>query len=839
MIYPENNSTDIPIVPIFIIGTIPNANRYELQISTDQYFYFNIISNPYWQFEEPLTIDSLYFAPAIRYPQDFKNNSTYYWRVRALNTYTYETSDWSEVYEYTTVSSGISLEKSQIIYPENNSTIPWLNVEFQWNRVEYANWYQIQWSTSSIFSGFTYYMANENELTYNTNLKPVNYYYCKVIAINENSISQFSSVNNFETGNQVILTKDKLTFDDGSGNDNYDNNLDLYYLIKPDNAENIILTFLSFDTEKDYDFVTVYDGSNADSPIIGKFSGNTIPSSITSSQGSMLVRFTTDWLTTSKGWSAKYESSSWIPTYQEISDYIEQLSLKYKVPSVIIKAIVEQESGWRQFNDDGSPIFHNEKDAYGNIVKKGWGLMQVTVPVNVDKTKLYLATNVEEGHEQGENNFYIYYDLVEVNIDFLKHNWRYNLEIGTRLLVAKKIAPYPIGSGGAEDDARILENWYYPLAYYNGAVKYIGQSYYNGNDPKFHYPRKIINNDNWKDKSIFPYQECIYNIISQKYIIPENYRKFFGPPIIVTLPGPVEVFTGDGNYNYVHPDFCFYDWAVYYQDGTVKIGNGGGKNNGCIPDYKTFSGQIVHIVPFGEPGISVTQIVTSKGIYNFNSNGNKTAAAINFKSINGLGSCTVNFFAKEPDQIGFIGKAPKNISKYRWVINQVGLLSFVAEIMIDLSQLPDRIINPSTIKVYSRSSPGIGLFNELPSTYDATSNTLFTTVINFSEFILGSDEPLTYVTNNIYVPKNYFLYQNYPNPFNPSTKIKYSVPKTSFVNITVYDILGREIATLVNEEKSPGNYEVEFDGGNLSNGIYLYRMQSGEFSETKKLILLK
>ncbi|AFN73778.1 5'-nucleotidase domain-containing protein [Melioribacter roseus P3M-2] len=88
-------------------------------------------------------------------------------------------------------------------------------------------------------------------------------------------------------------------------------------------------------------------------------------------------------------------------------------------------------------------------------------------------------------------------------------------------------------------------------------------------------------------------------------------------------------------------------------------------------------------------------------------------------------------------------------------------------------------------------------------------------------------------------PTDFSLSQNYPNPFNPTTKIKYSVPKKSFVNITVYDILGREIITLVNEEKTPGNYEVEFDGGNLSNGIYLYRMQSGEFSEIKKLILLK
>ena len=83
------------------------------------------------------------------------------------------------------------------------------------------------------------------------------------------------------------------------------------------------------------------------------------------------------------------------------------------------------------------------------------------------------------------------------------------------------------------------------------------------------------------------------------------------------------------------------------------------------------------------------------------------------------------------------------------------------------------------------------------------------------------------------------LHQNYPNPFNPSTKIKYSIINKAIVIIKVYDILGNEIKTLVNEEKTIGNYEIEFDGSNLASGIYLYRMQAGNFSDTKKLILIK
>ncbi len=89
------------------------------------------------------------------------------------------------------------------------------------------------------------------------------------------------------------------------------------------------------------------------------------------------------------------------------------------------------------------------------------------------------------------------------------------------------------------------------------------------------------------------------------------------------------------------------------------------------------------------------------------------------------------------------------------------------------------------------------------------------------------------------LPDNFSLYQNYPNPFNPSTTIRFEVPKSSFVNITVYDIMGREIKQLVNGMKNAGNYEVNFDGSNLTSGVYFYKMTAGDFSETKKLALVK
>jgi photosystem II stability/assembly factor-like uncharacterized protein len=89
------------------------------------------------------------------------------------------------------------------------------------------------------------------------------------------------------------------------------------------------------------------------------------------------------------------------------------------------------------------------------------------------------------------------------------------------------------------------------------------------------------------------------------------------------------------------------------------------------------------------------------------------------------------------------------------------------------------------------------------------------------------------------LPNNFLVSQNYPNPFNPTTTIIYQLPEISFVTIKVYDVLGKEIATLVNEEKPVGNYEVEFNGNELTSGIYFYQLRAGSFMETKKMILLK
>lgn len=89
------------------------------------------------------------------------------------------------------------------------------------------------------------------------------------------------------------------------------------------------------------------------------------------------------------------------------------------------------------------------------------------------------------------------------------------------------------------------------------------------------------------------------------------------------------------------------------------------------------------------------------------------------------------------------------------------------------------------------------------------------------------------------LPHNYYLEQNFPNPFNPTTKIRWETPLSGWQSLKIYDILGNEVATLVDEYRDAGKYIIKFDGSDLSGGIYFYKLKSGNFSETKKLILLK
>ena len=129
-----------------------------------------------------------------------------------------------------------------------------------------------------------------------------------------------------------------------------------------------------------------------------------------------------------------------------------------------------------------------------------------------------------------------------------------------------------------------------------------------------------------------------------------------------------------------------------------------------------------------------------------------------------------------------------------------------------------------------------------PKNYTFTDNNFKVGTIKYRLKQIDTDGNFKYsneVEVKIDIPSEYALKQNYPNPFNPSTTIRYQIPTSGIVSLKVYDVLSKEVANLVNEEKTAGRYEVKFDAADLPSGVYFYKIQAGNFIKTKKMILMK
>jgi hypothetical protein len=147
--------------------------------------------------------------------------------------------------------------------------------------------------------------------------------------------------------------------------------------------------------------------------------------------------------------------------------------------------------------------------------------------------------------------------------------------------------------------------------------------------------------------------------------------------------------------------------------------------------------------------------------------------------------------------------------------------------------------------VYTYVSPNAYLnleFSPSPAQGSSTSIKEYIIEINGQVIFLGNNRMKTTKVlkpDHNTIPDQYSLSQNYPNPFNPVTKINYSIPKQGFVTLKIYDLLGREIKSLVSETKQPGNYSVDFNGSNLASGVYFYRLESNSFTSIKRMMIIK
>ena len=142
--------------------------------------------------------------------------------------------------------------------------------------------------------------------------------------------------------------------------------------------------------------------------------------------------------------------------------------------------------------------------------------------------------------------------------------------------------------------------------------------------------------------------------------------------------------------------------------------------------------------------------------------------------------------------------------------------------------------NSGRTSISDSTNPSSFLSNGLPGGLRITDVGFMGDTIGFTVEL-----PTSAVDRSTESPRAFFLGQNYPNPFNPTTKIQFTIDNRQLTIVKVFDVLGRDVATLVHEVKQPGTYTVEFDGSNLASGVYFYRLTAGDFVQTKRLLLLK
>lgn len=176
-----------------------------------------------------------------------------------------------------------------------------------------------------------------------------------------------------------------------------------------------------------------------------------------------------------------------------------------------------------------------------------------------------------------------------------------------------------------------------------------------------------------------------------------------------------------------------------------------------------------------------------------------------------------------------------------WNQSNTGLTNYMLNILYAKDSL-----------LFAGTNEGVFVSNNSGSSWDIVGDK---TSVSFALFVFGPfllsngssgvwRYPLSQLVTNVaiqnnQIPASFYLDQNFPNPFNPSTIITYSLPVSSDVTLKIYDLLGREITTLVNKFQTPGIHTINFNAASLSSGIYLYKLTAGKFSQTKKLILIK
>ncbi len=214
-----------------------------------------------------------------------------------------------------------------------------------------------------------------------------------------------------------------------------------------------------------------------------------------------------------------------------------------------------------------------------------------------------------------------------------------------------------------------------------------------------------------------------------------------------------------------------------------------------------------------------------------------TGIKMTFTGIDESGDVRVDRYDQKPEDLSGVGEE-LTVSDQRFVItSDEDLQSNEAELRFDADELD--VEDPHEAVLYTRSDEGEGEFEIIdPTEYDQDENEIYASVESFSEFVIAKGYDVSSEDKDE-IPAEFTLNQNYPNPFNPTTTIKYELPEEASVRIEVYNILGQHVSTLVDENRQAGQHEVTFDGSELSSGTYIYRIEAGDYTESRQMMLVK
>ncbi len=282
-------------------------------------------------------------------------------------------------------------------------------------------------------------------------------------------------------------------------------------------------------------------------------------------------------------------------------------------------------------------------------------------------------------------------------------------------------------------------------------------------------------------------------------------------------------------------DSTFYFTYIRNHKGVVKAGDTLTVNGNSIPDTVFVQGQAKFSLHkfTAEDSINTVSISTVGGAFKATS-----ASGVKFLPLSAIGqygkwAVTINtdsVTTKSPNVSFTVIPRDKyyNVTTKDTVI--VNITTSLSSGILNFGSNPKVIVGPTTITgplTNAKGNPTLQV-----SVFTSDNSHLYAASAIKSLVVVGVENPQE-------LPKSFALNQNYPNPFNPSTVISYDLPVKGDVTLKIYDVLGREVATLVNEKQNAGSYKVTFNASKLSSGVYFYQLQAGSFSSVKKLILMK